>query len=60
MKIALTQKIDVAFLKQQLQTNFPDYKIGHPLFNKKTICISNGMIQVVLGQSTNNRFFLCR
>lgn len=57
MKITLTQKIDIEVLKQQLQNNFPGYKVGHPPFNKKTIRISNGMIQVVLGQSKSNQFF---
>ena len=57
MKIILTQKIDIETLKKQLQANFTNYKIGHPPFNKKTIHISNGMIQVVIGPSKKNQFF---
>ncbi len=50
MKIALTNSIDIASLKQELQTAFPQYKVKNAFLNKKTINISDGMSQVVVGQ----------
>ena len=50
MKIALTNSIDIAALKQDLKTAFPQYKVKNAFLNKKTLNISNGMDQVVVGQ----------
>ncbi len=55
MKLTLNQTINTEALKQKLQTNFPDYKVGHAPLNKKTIRITNGMSQVVVGQVKNQQ-----
>lgn len=50
MKIALTTSIDTASLKQELETAFPQYKVKSAFLNKKTLRITNGMDQIVVGQ----------
>jgi len=47
MKLAISQTINIEALKQKLQTNFPDYKVG--------LRITNGMSQVVVGQVKNQQ-----
>ncbi len=55
MKLAINQMLQVDELKKELQTNFPDYKVGHAPLNKKTIRITNGMSQVIVGQVKNQQ-----
>ena len=50
MKIALTESIPIESLKQELQTAFPQYKVKSAFLNKKTLRITDGMSQVVVGQ----------
>jgi len=57
MRVELTHKTDIEVLKQHLQNEFSDYSVGHPPFNKKTLRVTNGLVQVVLGQSKSNHFF---
>jgi len=49
MKIALTESIHIESLKQELQTAFPQYKVKSAFLNKKTLRITDGMSQVVVG-----------
>lgn len=54
MKIALSKTVDTASLKLQLQHAFPEYTVKTAFLNKKTIRITNGMDQVVVGQLKDN------
>lgn len=53
MKLELNQTIDVEILKEELKSNFTHYKVKNAPFNKKTLRITNGMSQVVVGQKKN-------
>ncbi len=57
MRTTLTQKVDLETLKQDLKSHFTNYKIDHAPFNKKTIRLRDGMVQVIVGQRKNNEFF---
>ena len=53
MKIALTESVQTESLKQELQTAFPQYKIKNVLLNKKSLRVTDGMNQVVVGEHKN-------
>jgi len=55
MELILSQTIDVNDLKQKLADNFPEYSVKNAFLNKKTLRITQGMNQVVVGQLKNQK-----
>lgn len=55
MELTLSQTIAIEDLKQKLADNFPEYSVKNAFLNKKTLRITQGMNQVVVGQLKNQK-----
>lgn len=55
MKLAVTQELDIKNLKEELKIAFPRYQIRNCFFSTRTIRVTNGLSQVVVGQLKDNK-----